>query len=75
MASDGAANDLFGSSVSISGAYAVIGSYGNDAMGADSGSAYVFGKGPCPSADLSGDCFVDFKDLAELAAEWLQGVL
>ena len=45
VASDGAANDNFGYSVSISadGAYAVIGAYGDDA-GANSnqGSAYIF---------------------------------
>jgi hypothetical protein len=26
----------------------------------------------CPEADLSGDCFVDFTDMAILAANWLQ---
>ena len=25
----------------------------------------------CPSADLSGDCFVDFEDFAVIAAQWL----
>ncbi|MFC2041905.1 FG-GAP repeat protein, partial [Chloroflexota bacterium] len=46
-ASDGAAEDLFGSSVAISGDTAVVGADGNDDNGdddngADSGSAYVF---------------------------------
>ena len=41
-ASDGAAEDLFGDSVSISGDYAVIGAYGDDDNGETSGSAYVF---------------------------------
>ena len=41
-ASDGAAFDYFGNSVSISGNYAVIGAYGDDDNGANSGSAYVF---------------------------------
>ena len=25
----------------------------------------------CPSADLSGDCFVDYEDFALMAAQWL----
>ena len=40
--SDGAEFDYFGNSVSISGNYAVIGAYGDDDNGANSGSAYVF---------------------------------
>jgi len=28
-------------------------------------------RGACPSADLNGDCFVDFKDFALLASQWL----
>jgi sulfatase modifying factor 1 len=27
----------------------------------------------CPSADLTNDCFVNFEDLAQLAAQWLTG--
>ena len=41
-ASDGAGGDLFGYSVSISGDTVVVGAYGDDDSGADSGSAYVF---------------------------------
>ena len=43
-APDGAASDQFGFSVSISsdGTTALIGAYGDDGIGADSGSAYVF---------------------------------
>ncbi|MDG2053622.1 MAG: FG-GAP repeat protein, partial [Phycisphaerales bacterium] len=41
-ASDGAAEDYFGGSVSISGNYAVIGAYGDDDDGSYSASAYVF---------------------------------
>ncbi|MCH7566943.1 MAG: choice-of-anchor D domain-containing protein, partial [Nitrospirae bacterium] len=41
-ASDGAVNDNFGSSVSISGDYAVVGAMGDDDNGTDAGSAYVF---------------------------------
>jgi len=42
LASDGAANDDFGDSVSISGDVALVGAYANDDKGAESGSAYVF---------------------------------
>jgi formylglycine-generating enzyme required for sulfatase activity len=28
-------------------------------------------RGACPSADLTGDCFVDFEDFAILASQWL----
>ncbi len=41
-ASDGAAADWFGISVSISGDYAIVGAYKDDDNGADSGSAYIF---------------------------------
>ena len=42
LASDGAADDFFGNSVSISGDYAVVGAQGNDDNGDGSGSAYLF---------------------------------
>jgi hypothetical protein len=41
-ASDGADNDCFGHSVSISGDYAIVGSQYDDDKGHDSGSAYIF---------------------------------
>jgi hypothetical protein len=41
-ASDGAAFDYFGSSVDVDGGTIVVGAYGNDGVGADVGSAYVF---------------------------------
>ena len=41
--SDGAADDRFGGSVSVSGDTAVVGAYGDDDNGTTSGSAYVFG--------------------------------
>ena len=44
LASDGAANDYFGDSVSISGDIAIIGAYLDDNNGTDSGSAYIFEK-------------------------------
>ena len=43
-ASDGAANDNFGNSVSISGETIVVGAVGDDDLGSASGSAYVFKK-------------------------------
>ncbi len=42
LASDGAASDYFGRSVSVSGNTAVIGAYGDDDNGDLSGSAYIF---------------------------------
>jgi len=41
-ASDGAAHDYFGTSVSLSGNRALVGAYQDDDNGSDSGSAYVF---------------------------------
>ena len=41
-ASDGAAADFFGWSVSISGDYAVVGAFGDDDNGEEAGSAYIF---------------------------------
>lgn len=41
-ANDGAANDLFGESVAISGDRALVGAPRDDDLGVDSGSAYVF---------------------------------
>jgi hypothetical protein len=41
-ASDAAVGDSFGTSVAISGTTAIVGAWGNDDAGADSGSAYLF---------------------------------
>jgi hypothetical protein len=41
-ACDGAVNDYFGYAVSISGDTAIIGAYGNESNGTDSGAAYIF---------------------------------
>ena len=41
-ASDGAANDLFGSAISISGDYAIVGARRDDDNGTDSGSVYIY---------------------------------
>ncbi len=45
-ASDAADGDVFGSPVAISGLKAVVGASGNDDVGSNSGSAYVFNEGP-----------------------------
>ncbi|MCK5052305.1 MAG: T9SS type A sorting domain-containing protein [Candidatus Cloacimonetes bacterium] len=42
FASDGEVGDHFGNSVSISGDYTVIGAYGDNDYGSESGSAYLF---------------------------------
>ena len=42
VASDGAADQFFGQSVSISGDKAIVGAWGDDDNGSYSGSAYVF---------------------------------
>ncbi|EYF01444.1 Hypothetical protein CAP_8277 [Chondromyces apiculatus DSM 436] len=44
VAADGAANDYFGGSVAVSGDTAIVGAYGDDDSGADSGSGYVFAR-------------------------------
>ena len=42
LPSDGAAGDIFGWSVSISGGYAIVGAYENDDNGTDAGAAYMY---------------------------------
>ena len=42
LPSDGEANDWFGSSVAISGDYAIVGAWGDDDNGSSAGSAYLF---------------------------------
>jgi hypothetical protein len=49
-----------------------VGANYDDDNGTNSGSAYIF-KRVCPTADLSGDCFIDFADFSIMAAQWLQG--
>ncbi|NIP22421.1 MAG: hypothetical protein GWN67_20180 [Phycisphaerae bacterium] len=72
-ASDGAASDSFGGSVSIGNTYAIVGAHGDDDNGISSGTAYMFGKVLCPSMDVTGDCLVNFYDIAAVANQWLQG--
>jgi hypothetical protein len=49
-ASDGASSDWFGGSVSIAGDYTVIGANGDDNLGVDVGSAYIYSGFSTPSA-------------------------
>ena len=58
LASDGAADDRFGESVSVSGETVVVGAQGDDEDGIDQGSAYVFvqsSAGPTLSGVVTGD--------------------
>jgi hypothetical protein len=59
-ASDGAAGDLFGQSVSISGDYAIVGAYCDDDYGENSGSAYIYDI-PTPGPSITGDLNGDFR--------------
>jgi cyclophilin family peptidyl-prolyl cis-trans isomerase len=69
-ASDANTGDYFGCSVAIgTGRRAVVGAYGNDDRGSESGSAYILKL--CPDADLDGDCSVTLNDLAFLVEDWL----
>ena len=47
LASDGSAGSFFGYSVSVSGDFAVVGAYGESALGAEAGAAYVFVRDGC----------------------------
>lgn len=83
VASDGAAYDVFGFSVGVSGDVALVGAERDDDNGADSGSAYIFdgvsgldsgGKGTpveceCPW-DLDADGSVGVVDLLALLGAW-----
>ncbi|MCH8305898.1 MAG: choice-of-anchor D domain-containing protein, partial [Candidatus Marinimicrobia bacterium] len=53
LSSDGAAGDVFGTSVSISGDYAVVGAFRDDDNGTDAGSAYLYNLSPAASISLS----------------------
>ncbi|MGD8500126.1 MAG: FG-GAP repeat protein [Phycisphaerales bacterium] len=70
-ASDGEFYDRFGTSVSISNAYAIVGSAYDDDIADTSGSVYMFRQaGPGP--DFSGDHFTDLVDFGLFADHWLQ---
>ncbi|MCH8152565.1 MAG: hypothetical protein IH830_09365 [Planctomycetes bacterium] len=68
LANDGAAGDVFGTSVAISGATAIVGAPEDDDNGTNSGSAYLFdaaGASACPW-DLDGNGVVNVLDLLEV---------
>ncbi len=72
LASDGAVADVFGWSVAISGTpgkeTAIVGAWGDDDNGDDSGSAYLFdagAPGTCPW-DVNGDGVVNHHDILEV---------
>jgi hypothetical protein len=70
-ASDGAAQDFFGSSVTISGDAAIIGAYLDDtAAGADRGSAYCYRLLPLSPGDINGDGDVNIADLLAVISAW-----
>ena len=72
LADDGAALDVFGISVGISGATAIVGAPADDDNGSQSGSAYLFdaaAAGMCPW-DLNGNGSVGILDLLALLAAW-----
>ena len=67
-ASDAAAEDYFGSSVSISGDTIIVGAFGDDDAGSRSGSAYIF----CVERPIYGDVTGDGRVTALDAAVVLQ---
>ena len=72
LADDGASGDVFGRSVAISGATAIVGAREDDDNGSNSGSAYLFdaaAPGMCPW-DLNGNGSVGILDLLALLAAW-----
>jgi len=70
LASDGAAGDRFGRSVSISGDTAIVCASQDDDAGEDSGSAYIFDLcASCP-ADFDGNGVVDTRDVLAFLNAW-----
>ena len=69
LPNDGAPADWFGFSVAISGATAIVGAYGDDENGGNSGSAYLFDASFCPW-DLDDKGSVGVKDLLILLGVW-----
>jgi hypothetical protein len=61
-ASDGAANDLFGYSVAVGSGRIVVGAYGDDDGGSNSGSAYIF--------DLNGTQLAKIRASDGAASDW-----
>ena len=72
LAPDGAAEDKFGFAVGLDGETAIVGAFGRDDLGDDSGAAYMIDVGrACECiADIDGTGVVDFADLLLLLAQW-----
>jgi hypothetical protein len=61
LSSDGAKGEVFGDAVSVSGDVALVGAWGNNDQGSNSGSVYVFDNRIW--GDLNGDGVVDRSDI------------
>ncbi|MCP3905801.1 MAG: hypothetical protein GY715_19410 [Planctomycetes bacterium] len=72
LASDGAAGDKFGFALGLDAGAAVIGAFGGDDQGSDSGAAYAFDlDDECAClVDLNGDGSVGFADVLLVIAQW-----
>lgn len=70
---DGAAGDMFGTSVAIDSdaGWAIAGANTKNTGTSQTGAAYVFEQ-ICPLADLSGDCYVSYEDLKAFCDAWLE---
>ena len=68
-ASDGAAEDWFGSGVAVSGNFAIIGAHRNDEAGSESGAAYIFER-ECQGGDCA---WTEFQKLTASNAEGGEG--
>jgi hypothetical protein len=72
LASDGAEDDVFGTSVAIDGDLVLVGAIGDNDNGSNSGSAYIFHAAPpCQlDGDLNGDDVIAAADLLILIKNW-----
>jgi hypothetical protein len=72
LASDGASNDDFGKSVSISsdGSTVLVGAVYDNDNGIDSGSAYIFDIDGSDCPDINGDGYVNVSDLLAVIDQW-----
>ena len=52
ITSDGSGNDLFGFSTSMSNGYAIIGAYGDDVNGSNTGSVYLYSYSNKPRINI-----------------------
>lgn len=71
-ASEGTVDDLFGMSVAIDSRNYLVGASHFSRYTPGFGAAYIYDFS-CPSADLTGDCYVDLQDFAVMVDQWLSG--